>query len=278
MNKLKKIIGYLLAPKRIVRHPWFIRTTWGRFRPLIRRYCPICQRGGPYFVTYGVADNMCPACSTQGRARLFWLYYEELLKNQDGTFRFLHFAPEWGLKVRLERMFGERYVTVDIRPDRAKVAADIMALPFQENEFDFILCSHVLEHISDDQKAMSELFRVLKLGGEAVIMVPLCGETTIEDPAVTDPQERHRLFGQSDHVRYYGRDIIVRLQSIGFSVAVVNPEDVIPSKQLRETLGIVTRHPMAPVQMFVAKKGDSEKSEFQRQRPMSKWGGGPQDG
>jgi ubiquinone/menaquinone biosynthesis C-methylase UbiE len=38
-------------------------------------------------------------------------------------------------------------------------------LPFEDNQYDVILCNHVLEHIPDDTKAMQELYRVLKPGG-----------------------------------------------------------------------------------------------------------------
>jgi ubiquinone/menaquinone biosynthesis C-methylase UbiE len=47
----------------------------------------------------------------------------------------------------------------------ADVKADICDLPFEDNQYDVILCNHVLEHIPDDTKAMQELYRVLKPGG-----------------------------------------------------------------------------------------------------------------
>ena len=86
--------------------------------------------------------------------------------------------------------------------------------------FDTIICSHVLEHVPADAKAMSELFRVLRPGGVAIIQVPYaddCAETD-EDPSVTDPLERERRFGQFDHVRIYGRDFADRLRRAGFVV------------------------------------------------------------
>jgi ubiquinone/menaquinone biosynthesis C-methylase UbiE len=38
-------------------------------------------------------------------------------------------------------------------------------ITFEDNQYDVILCNHVLEHIPDDTKAMQELYRVLKPGG-----------------------------------------------------------------------------------------------------------------
>jgi hypothetical protein len=67
---------------------------------------------------------------------------------------------------------------------------------------------------------MSELMRVLKPGGWAILQVPiaLVPESTDEDPTVVDPDEREARFGQYDHVRLYGRDYVARLERAGFSV------------------------------------------------------------
>jgi len=97
---------------------------------------------------------------------------------------------------------------------------DVTAMPFPDDQFDLILCSHVLEHVPDDRQAMRELYRVLKPGGWAILMVPLdraCAVTQ-EDATVVDPEERKRLYGQFDHVRLYGRDYAERLKSAGFTV------------------------------------------------------------
>jgi SAM-dependent methyltransferase len=95
---------------------------------------------------------------------------------------------------------------------------DITRMTFANSSFDFIYCSNVLEHVLDDRSAMSELFRVLAPGGRLVIQVPIRGDTTYENPAIVSPAERAAHFGQADHVRFYGRDIRVRLEDAGFYV------------------------------------------------------------
>jgi SAM-dependent methyltransferase len=104
------------------------------------------------------------------------------------------------------------------------VKMDIMAIPCEENSFDVILCSHVLEEVRDDHKAMSELFRVLKPGGWAIIqsLVDLGRSETLEDPNITSPEERERVFGHPGVVRIYGRDYKDRLERAGFTVNVDN--------------------------------------------------------
>ena len=112
------------------------------------------------------------------------------------------------------------YTTTDLESPLADVKADICNLPFQDNEFDVILCNHVLEHIPDDTKAMQELFRVLKPQGMAILQIPqdLSREFTFEDNSITDRKERAKIFGQYDHVRIYGRDYFNKLRAIGFDV------------------------------------------------------------
>jgi len=100
------------------------------------------------------------------------------------------------------------------------VKMDIHAIPFSENTFDVIFCNHVLEHVKDDIQAVREMHRVLKPGGWAILQSPLTTglQETFEDPSITDPHERERIFGQSDHVRNYGADYGKRLAQGGFQV------------------------------------------------------------
>lgn len=104
---------------------------------------------------------------------------------------------------------------------------DIMSIGYPDETFDVVYCSHVLEHVADDRKAMRELRRVLKKDGIAILLVPIVGGAhTFEDPAITDPKERARLYGQHDHVRSYGADYVDRLKEAGFAVDVVAVRDL----------------------------------------------------
>ncbi len=117
------------------------------------------------------------------------------------------------------------YVTADLNDPSVDVRMDITNIPYSDCEFDVIVCSHVLEHVSDDRKAISELFRILKPGGWALLLVPIdpSRKETFEDPTITSPEERLHYFWQEDHVRLYGLDYRDRLEAAGF---IVNIEDV----------------------------------------------------
>ena len=132
----------------------------------------------------------------------------------------LHFAPEQAFYKRFRKLSNIDYTTTDLNSPLADVKADICNLPFNDNQYDFILCNHVLEHIPDDTKAMQELYRILRPNGVAILQIPqdLSREHTFEDDTITDPKERAKIFGQYDHVRIYGRDYFNKLRSIGFNV------------------------------------------------------------
>jgi ubiquinone/menaquinone biosynthesis C-methylase UbiE len=139
-------------------------------------------------------------------------------------------APEVSFYHLFKSRSNIRYTPCDFDPESLRVRlgliteqGDITRLPYDENRFDLILCNHVLEHIPDDIKAMSELHRVMKPGGLGIFLVPIdmTMEKTYEDPTVTDPQERVEKFGQEDHVRLYGADYPERLRSVGFQVDVL---------------------------------------------------------
>lgn len=132
----------------------------------------------------------------------------------------LHVAPEAKLAERLQSAPNLDYLSGDLDPTHAMVQMDLTDIQYPDNTFDAIYCSHVLEHIPDDRRAMRELYRVLKPGGWAIIHAPIQRKTTIEDPSITTPQGRLRAYGQSDHVRSYGEDYVDRLRESGFDVTI----------------------------------------------------------
>jgi ubiquinone/menaquinone biosynthesis C-methylase UbiE len=111
--------------------------------------------------------------------------------------------------------------------------ASVTALPVEDAVFDLVICYHVLEHVLEDRLAMSELARVLHSDALMLAHVPIDRDVTFEDPGVTDPEDRRRLFGQEDHVRRYGRDFVERLQVAGFCVQVSDLASTLPESEVR---------------------------------------------
>lgn len=184
--------------------------------------CPICEKSYKKFLPYGRINPrpnaLCPNCLSLERHRLIWLYLQEKTNFFQQKLHILHIAPEACFIKRFEKYHGDRYITADIESPLAKVKMDIHEIPFQENTFDVVLCNHVLEHVRDDIKAMSEIKRVLKPGGFSILQVPFfypLPEKTFEDFTITDAKEREKIFGQDDHVRKYGTDYSARLERAG---------------------------------------------------------------
>lgn len=212
--------------------------------------CPLCECRVEAFIphrnetsaarTYkivsggDVAKHQCPFCDSRPRARLMWLYFKQSKIPQAMRKKtLLHFSPEYMLYERLKKYVGE-YHTIDNGASAYEYgfcqnieAEDMTAMTYQDQSVDYIICNHVLEHILADDKAMAELFRILKKGGVAYLMVPIGADIlqTIEDSSITTHEGRIAAFGQWDHVRIYSRaDFIARLEKAGFKVTPSRPK------------------------------------------------------
>ena len=175
------------------------------------------------FETLNILGYSCPYCDASDRTRLYKLYFDRYLAdNPNNRIDLLDFAPDPKLTSQLKIKPTVNYRSADISGNKVDDKVDITAMTaYQDNSFDFIICSHVLEHVADDLKAMKELYRVLKPGGKAIVMVPIL--LTIndidEDEKVVSQTERLTRFGQDDHVRLYSKNgFVSRLCKSGFLV------------------------------------------------------------
>ena len=174
----------------------------------------------PYGRLKSRENALAPDSMSLERHRLMWLYMKERTNFFSDKLKFLHIAPEYCFLKLFKGMKNLDYTTGDLISPWADVKMDVHDIPFEENTFDVVICNHVLEHVQDDNKVMREFYRVMKPGGWGIFQVPLDNNNPIteEDPSVTDPKERERLYGQEDHVRQYGKDYGDRLTASGFSV------------------------------------------------------------
>jgi SAM-dependent methyltransferase len=173
--------------------------------------------GGPYRL-----NTLCPVCGSYDRERLLYLYLLKKTKVFCSPLKLLHIAPEKIVENILRDYKNLDYLTADLYEEDVMVKMDITDIQFPDDTFDAIICNHVLEHIVDDLKAMSELHRILKPGGWAILQVPisLSLKETYEDFSITTPECRERAFGLADHVRIYAKDYRQRLEQVGFSVDI----------------------------------------------------------
>jgi len=184
--------------------------------------CPVCGGHFRALLPYGVkgrSNALCPKCLSLERHRLIWLYLKAKTDFFTAPKKMLHIAPEQAFYKVFKKLNNLNYVTADLESPLADIKLDIKAMPLENESFDVVMCNHVLEHIDDDRLAMSEVYRVLRKGGFAILQVPMQDmPETYEDATITEPLEREKHFLQKDHVRIYGRDYGKRLRSVGFEV------------------------------------------------------------
>lgn len=188
------------------------------------RECTVCGYKGRFLafdnpLHLGLnLDCRCPRCRSLERHRLVALCDRE--KNLFAGKEILHFAPEPGMRSYILGRKPKRYVTCDYAPDIADLRINIEKIDLPDNSFDFVYCSHVLEHV-DDARAIPELYRIVRPGGMALVMVPLIEgwERSFIDASKTETEaERTLYFNQEDHVRMFGSDFRDRLRAPGFEV------------------------------------------------------------
>lgn len=234
------------------------------FRTLSREYmkwkyrgkrleCPICGHSFEHFLPGGFdfpvlkdldvigagfrEEVRCPHCDSNDRERLVYLFLRSRAQLYTNGGSIFHVAPEKSLQRFLKKIPRINHISVDINSPHADQVMDIRKIEYPDETFDVVICNHVLEHIPEDDIAMKELFRVLKHQGFAIIQVPIARgiEKTIEDPSVTEPRERERLFGQYDHVRIYSdKDYIHRLEDAGFWVERVPVNDIADASEIQK--------------------------------------------
>jgi SAM-dependent methyltransferase len=185
----------------------------------------LARHGFPYsmgeFETLNHVGYGCPKCGASDRDRLYRLYFDKFVRPTPGL-RVLEFAPSRAFSQYLADRDDIRLRTADLMMPGVDDVVDItdMKQQYPEGSFDFFICSHVLEHVDDDRKALRELHRILSPGGRGIVMTPVAPAGSYdEDVTVTDESERWRRFAQGDHVRLYDRaTLVARMREAGFIV------------------------------------------------------------
>ena len=194
--------------------------------------CPLCGFRAKSFLPGGLhtkrKNAKCPRCGCVERHRILWRFFinKNIVLNEVNK-SLLHFAPEPALEKRLKAILP-KYKTSDFGTNYSDYSFDLTKINCPDNQWDYLICFHVLEHVCDDREAMREMYRVLRPGGTAFIQAPIWpseSHQTFENSNILDPRDRQITFGQDDHLRIYGLDIIDRLEESGFAVEIVRFSD-----------------------------------------------------
>ena len=194
----------------------------------------------PYGRVRSRPNALAPHSLSLERHRAVLAYMKRETNFFEAPLRMLHLAPEYCYLTRFKKQDNLDYVTGDLNSPWADHHFDCHDIPFESDSFDVVMANHLLEHVQDDRRVMREFHRVMKPGGWGIFQVPINYKDaqTAEDPNVTDPMERERLYWQQDHVRLYGHeDYPSRLRDAGFEVTVVDMRTLL-GEELYERFGL----------------------------------------
>lgn len=223
---------------------------YSRFVSLGPCHCVCCNRNSPFFLPFAggtsaippvnykldvVGSDLrhysCPKCESNDRERHLKFYCQKLgIDRRMAGARVLHFAPERWFAVYVAEAEPSEHIKADLYPASSDIQkVDMLAMSFPDASFDLVIANHVLEHVADDAKALSEIHRVLRPGGLAILQTPYSAmlKNTFEDAGIVSKNAREHAYGQDDHVRLYGQDIFSRFIAAGFESQVAHHESVL---------------------------------------------------
>lgn len=237
-------------PRRLIRRLFHI--CFARYWPWKTRLCVVCGKASADFIPYRYGESPTPAllatlrmvgsdmnnfscawCGSHDRERHLVLYLRsagifEWIRGR----RILHFAPERHLPRLINAAQPTVYVLADLHAKEPNVeCVDIMQMPYPDASFDLVIANHVLEHVHNDMRALSEIRRVLGVNGQAILQTPYSSRLhhTWSDPGIDAEDARRQAYGQEDHVRLYGEDIFERFKSAGLISQVRTHDNLLPT-------------------------------------------------
>ena len=218
------------------------------YPPIVK--CNICNWSGRRFLDNKWLKRIqCPNCTSDYRHRLLFesLKKINLFNKYLSDKKIIHFAPEKFFVPYFRNK--SQYVTADYDKTDVDLTLDISNMStIADGEFDLLIASDVLEHVYDDKKAISEIHRILKVDGRAILTVPQKDnlKSTIEDLSNLSEIDREKKFGQHDHYRIYGVDFYNKLQEADFNINIFDANSF-PKKNRRKFIlspPVLGTHPM----------------------------------
>ncbi len=187
--------------------------------------CNICnfQTDYQFLSNDGRSNARCPKCGSLERHRGLIYYLKNTTDIVEHRNEVLLQSPPKAVFDKLNQRTN--IVVYGVDPYETTYGADYVMeleeLTFGDDKFDYIISIHVLEHVLDDQKALNEIYRVLKPGGTALIMLPINEylEKTIDQPDIINTLDLQKKYYKDEkHLRYYGKDIEEKIIESGLII------------------------------------------------------------
>ena len=237
MRKVKKELSHLINTLGNSRQCYICKKTFNRFYKFMGGSKKFSSWYKNIDMVGSDVDNFyCPYCSCHDRERHLVAYFDKLKLWPNENTKVLHFSPEIHFSRKLEICHPLEYIKADLNPAQYILPGikdvkklNLMKIPFDEQHFDLVICNHVLEHVPDMQKCMSEIYRVLKRGGIAILQTPYSQlfHNHFEDSSIATDEQRDFFYLQSDHVRIVSENQFIKdLEETGFQLSIAKHTDV----------------------------------------------------
>jgi SAM-dependent methyltransferase len=222
-----------------------------------RKECYVCGRTFHHFTRYrngrgkgsefleklnvvgSDIDNFgCMYCGSHDRERHLFMFFDKLeLWDKMKKAKVIHFAPEKNLQKKIGEQSPSKYIKADLRPQAGDVEKiDATQIPYDDNSFDVLIANHVLEHIQDHSKALSEFYRILRPGGIAILQTPYSKllKNNFEDENINTDALRMFFHREPDHVRIFGEyQFLKSIEKTGLHLQIKRHEDLFAAAAAR---------------------------------------------
>ena len=227
-QKLKKVIKSIMPSGFIQKNEALFRSIIALYYKGNKQECNLCGFKLSQFVETENFGSICPKCGSISRNRRLWTLLQGHLNNK----KVLHFSPSKKLKETIEKADTKEYITTDYLGEfQAMKRLNIEAIDEPDNYYDLVICYHVLEHVTQDLKAMQELYRILKPNGICYIQTPFKEGETYEDISITIIGMIMKDSAQEDHLRIYSvSGLSSRLEQAGFKTKIHNYQEAAKNK------------------------------------------------
>jgi SAM-dependent methyltransferase len=198
--------------------------------------CNICAWHGTAFIGFAHSESaQCPRCHSISRDRFLYHCWTSRTRYRSGL-RLLETSPRRMGDEYQDRMASlTEYLATDYDewadPDRLDL--DLQNLDLPDDSLDVVLTSHVLEHVPDTGRALSELHRVIAPGGVAYVMVPLTAARTAPPATPEFHNDETPVFWR------FGWDFADVVAAAGFTVSTLVTADLLSRAQHANGWGYV---------------------------------------
>ncbi len=185
------------------------------------RWCNVCRWTGSAFTGIAHTESaMCPQCGSIARDRfLLWCFTQRSPKLRRA--RVIETSPRLGGEYRqyMQRWYSYRTSDFDLSAHRGDIQLDLQSIDLPDAAVDVILTPHVLEHVPDTAKALSELFRVIAPGGRMYLQIPIVYGATAAPIEPEFHADNTPVFWN------FGWDLTDMVRAAGFTTSVLVTEE-----------------------------------------------------